>query len=1416
MIKLLLPSLAIAFNAAPQAARTDPLAELAAQIEASESTTERVQLARLGRRLDTGGSVWWFEVEARERLQQRESAAVIRLCSEALDLPLQDPDRARMFELRASAYSQTEDRTRAIGDLWQVVQLAPDNEMAQARLHELLAARLQARQERQVLRNAANRTVRLPDEARSWIRLAEVQLAQDGNSAAVRSYETAVRLNTEALTAGDWATYGQLCLSRDDPDTAFDAFSSAVELDPTRDYSEQLDTALSMQRAWLGADIGDVGYGGYDEEPDLTGTVPIAELGPKLETWTAALSVLKKRYELSEEAFSKLSSAIYKFTEGLEGQADLSKFQETGDRLQDEFTAWLAEFEALALEIDALFAVLKGQRNRCRADSPTEEKSELCERLMQLLEDNYDLEGLTAIDLRVDITDSFNKRSAAIIAEQIAQEAETLRARESIELLSQRAELSAAEVVARAGQLLATGTASPELLAAFGIACVDSGDAHKALVPLHLSLATPEQHELHEEVLARLANLQANALEELAIARSLFDSDDFQAALTFAERAADLDPTNADCHVVEAACQHALDEVEDEQSAIRFANLVAPWLPEAADERDSGSGWPAARKHLPIRVPLDRPDLQSALNLATPGQTIILDAGEWVLMRPIDMSIRIVGAGADQTVLRFDAKDVETRPDSNWSLINPTKNNAWVEATDLSFGCRRSAGSTPPKGELKLRFEVGCGSLSLTRCGTVELGGFQIEPGARLSAFDCDFSGGKRDTIHARGASLVLERVQLTQAVKLTGGATLHADNLALQDEGTLHLTGLETRARIDSLSAHTLRGSAIFATEGGYCEIENALFIGDNEPAFAEATAPGAIQIAKLLTIGSSQVAKGSVQIAEQTTVELPNSARPETPRRVTNEAEFTEALAAGAHNLVIAPGVYLLGSHIVREELVLRAEAPGVRLLVLSNREPYLFRIEQGAKLELEGIELGLSAYRRPIKGERIFGSAGFYKIEVRHNSYSLLDVRGDVLLKNCKQERIGLSNETNAISIATVSSGSLTSLGLQDAHQLNVIEQGEAWLVDGAASRVEVSGGGSALFGGRYTLDRLEVTGPNARIELRDCRPARLGSVAFREGAYDPRSDLQKSQDGIDPEVLQAKEIAAAHEEWLQPLLDGRSSLTWEAGLVRYAVAYETALINTMQDSRERAALAAEAIIPYLLGRKDRIRMVLHTIPRYYSYPPLYYAVRDQLPDDDIRWYRAESRAISATGSYERTEEFNIIASWEEAIMANSATRDEYDEAKSYGLSFTDYRAEQARIERLKAERERKAEVAIASGNPDRIREALTAISLNRWLTHVRYDEHASLASVRDALAAAAGTTHEYSLENKYRKLAPRSTVRYATGSTSYNSTPTPYHQNNSTSDFQQWQTQARTWNRDMGLKLKAIKNSSYNSFRNTYKY
>lgn len=1416
MIHLLIPSLAFVLGVVPQASNQDPLVGLAAQIEASELATERVQLARLGRRLDTGGSIWWFEVEAGERLERGEFAAVIRLCSEALDTPLLDADRARMFELRAAALAEIGDSTRAIGDLWQAVQLDQGSETARARLHELLATRLQARQERQVLRSATARTTRAPDEAESWIRLSYVQLAQDDASAAIRSFETAVSLDTNALTAGDWGTYGGMCLDHGEPGTAFEAFSWAVELDPTLDYSEQLDTALAMQAAWLGVDLSDVGYDGEDEEPDLKGTVPIAELEPRLETWSKELDSLRARHETSDALYWDLYVETRTFIESLEEQDDLSRFQEISDQLQAEFAVWFAKFEVITFELDALFQELFGQRSRCWASSPIGEEAELCDRLAALYEENSDLEGLTEADLGASIVTALAERSAAIISEQLAREAAAIREEEARKLLTQRAELPAAEVVARAAELLAAGTNSPELLAAFGIACVDSGDVHKALVPLHLSLATPERYELYEEVLARLAHLKTKAIEDLTVARNLFDSDEFQAALTFAERAADLDPTNADCHVIEAACCHALDEAGDEQSAIRIANRLAPWLPAAVDERDSGSGWPAARKHLPIRVPLDRPDLQSALNLATPGQTIMLDAGEWVLSRPIEKSVKILGAGAGQTILRFEPKFIESMPDYDWALINPTKKEAWIEVADLSFGCQRTASSTSPKDELKLRFEVSCGSLSLTRCGTVGLAGFQVEPGARLSAFDCDLSGGERDTIHARGASLVLDRVRLTRAVHLTDGSTLRADNLVLSDDGALHLTGAETRAEVGSLSAHTLGGPAIVATEGGQCEIENALFFGDEKSAFASAEAPSKIKIGSLQTVGSGQIEQGSVQITEQTTVEPANNARAEEPRRVTDEAEFTEALAAGAHSIVIAPGDYLLDSCTVRGELTVRAEAPGVRLLVLSNREPYLFRVEPGAKLELEGIELGLTGYRRPIPGEPIFGSEGFYKIEVLHNSYSLLDVRGDVLLKNCTQEHIGLTNETDAISIATVSSGRLASLGLQSAHQLSVTENGEAWLIDGAASRIEVSGEGSTCLGGRYTLDRLEVTGPNARIELRDLRPVRLGSVAFREGAHDPRSDLRKSQDGSDPEVLQAKEIAAAHEEWLQPLLDGRSSLTWEAGLVRFAVAFETALIHTMQDRRERADLAAEEILPYLLGRKNRIRIVLRSIPRYHAYPPLYYAIRDKLPDDDIRWYWAESRAISATRSYDRTEEFKIVASWEEAIMAAETTREEYDEAKSSGLSFAEYRAEQARLAELLAKREREAKEAIATGDSNKIRKALTAISLDRWLSYVRHDPDASLQTVRDALAAASGSTHEYWLDNKCRSLEPVAVTYRAGASTHYGSTPTYYAQNNSTSDFQRWQTQARTWNRDMGIKLKAIKNSSYTSFRNRYDY
>ncbi|MDF1839704.1 MAG: hypothetical protein P1V35_17700, partial [Planctomycetota bacterium] len=538
---------------------------------------------RLGRRLDKGGSLWWFEVEIRIRLSAGDNCEVIRLCNLALENPLIDSDRAVVHWLRAVAFERLEDEERLIADLYQVTKLSPGHAEASAKLHGALAIRIQRRQVARRLKEGLQATEVEPANPRAWLELARAQSAAEETHASKKSYVKARDLDESLLTLSDWATLAQACIWGGDYDLA------EICLEKTKAMGTELpELAKLLERERNSSEDFSGGMGEYpyvDEygEEDAGEPAPPAappktltaeEWQQTLDRWASEMAKVREAHSPLSETFYPLQEQAFEWANRLDAIQTRAEFEAFVPPLQEHLSAhteWResqdkneARYNRLSEEINTWFAWSSELERAGHAHEWIGPTKEITESLWELENParvckSEDLPGqMEATRLQFDRLDAFAKGSA--------------------ELIREHSGLTNEEALSKSSELMSIGEPTPELFAILGLANYRLGQIEQALVPLHQSLAFPGAHGLEAEVRDALAQLQQRGQALIPTAAMLRESGDLQAANALAGRAADLACLDAQSHAEEARC---LEISTIRLHALRCARLASNMEPES-------------------------------------------------------------------------------------------------------------------------------------------------------------------------------------------------------------------------------------------------------------------------------------------------------------------------------------------------------------------------------------------------------------------------------------------------------------------------------------------------------------------------------------------------------------------------------------------------------------------------------------------------------------------------------------------------------------------------------------------------------------------------------------------------------------------------------------------------------------------
>lgn len=857
---------------------------------------------------------------------------------------------------------------------------------------------------------------------------------------------------------------------------------------------------------------------------------------------------------------------------------------------------------------------------------------------------------------------------------------------------------------------------------------------------------------------------------------------------------------------------------------------------------------PAPFNSIPIHVPGDARNLATAINVASPGQAIRLPARTIEIAHDITKSVRIEGAGMRQTILALatTAPNDSGKTNVNLRPMAASGEPGIIEFVDLNFQNHGRFMTYEEEESSILAFAVGAGAALLERCTFSRDTAFSTGPESFLSLFDCDLTYNRRPPILASGGALVVDTLRLDDPLIMAGGASLLGDRISLTKKASLKISGAGTHAEIGSLAGIHLLEEALQLSGGATCQVQQMVWGSSAEASLVRADDESSVEIERLDSFGRGLPGALASSMPPGTFKAFVALAEADVPETANSTEQLQSLLKSGARNITIEPGEYFLHNIVVEGELSLRASEPGVKLSVTTDLAASIFVVAEGGELRLEGIMLDIYNWREGsvvVEGNEI---VTWTKIKEPFDTYPLLDVRGEVQLWDCSLQENRQTHGDATLLLARVEQGKLTSIGLKDGLALEAASSAKVLLVDGGVRHLYAEAGAEVRLVGLGTLETLEVRGASTEVLLDDFRIQRTErvdyedgsstryedygiqrteSVAFRDGAHDPRSALRKRTDGSDPELLQAKLLYAARTQWLAPLDSSSSDEEMAIGLIGYLEEHESALVLTVSSRREREDLSVATIMPYLAGRPARIQVVFHRLRLGYSGYNSWFSgiILRNLPQDDLIRYYAENRAVAALGKDASKRSLDIYQEWEEALLSGRVTQKERDAAKESGLGIRDYRAEQRRLALLRQE----ADNAISSGDKGRIRRSLTAISLDDWLSYVLNDTDATLSDVREALAASNGTARESALAKRVTSIeneawdAQQRALEDSYGRSNsgggYNSSGSGgYSQDYSTPGFAASSQAFNTWNRDMGLELKAIKNSSYTSFRNRYDY
>ncbi|MEZ5977573.1 MAG: hypothetical protein R3F34_05075 [Planctomycetota bacterium] len=839
----------------------------------------------------------------------------------------------------------------------------------------------------------------------------------------------------------------------------------------------------------------------------------------------------------------------------------------------------------------------------------------------------------------------------------------------------------------------------------------------------------------------------------------------------------------------------------------------------AASRIGAGAGRDGGLWHLPLLVPFDRPDLDGAQDRARYGRTILLGPGQYAIEEPLKNGVRIVGAGPDVTTLVLRSDRVVTDV------------GASVELADLEvqrYGGAGDADELAAKG----RLVVERGSLRLERCALDGTCGFQVASGAALEIVDSDLTGTTRAPIASDGGLVVLDGVVLDRAIAVRGGELL-ADRVTLLEEARVVSRG--ARVAIGHVAVDVDAGVALDVDGSGSFGVERCVWRTRSDTSLA--TGP-AVAIGELLVVGDPAVAHGAT-VATLDLVDAGTAARAQQPVLVANTSELLAALASGASHIHLEPGTYGVDGRKLEHDVVLVGrvdfgegprlgytrfqrgyELRGVRLEVRADRADHVFEVPDGVTLVLDTVQLAVGYSQAPPAGSSIEKLGGVIAVDQKFSRYPLLRVAGTVVLERAGQQQQSAGDRDAEQLVADVAEGGrLVSFALETGRGLHARGGSRVELVDGAVDILVLDDAARVDASGRSELERLEVSGPSAVVALHDVRPQRLEFAAFRRGAPDPRSDLRRRYDGGDPVELRMTLIEESRERWIAPLTGVDDDRAWARALAAYGMGYARAAELTEPRERKVYDAAAREVLSYLGDDAPRMCATIESTHEHYSGYRLADALYRNMDRGLYERVIAENRALHELGEGASQEDLEFLATWEEAVLKGLATREELNDGRSLGMSPIAYRAEMTRRAAEAARLEEAAQVAIAGGDPQAVKEALLAIDRDRWLEHVLYDDYATLDDVTDALAVGGSSKLVYYLEHKQRRLQwdLERSMRSSGGGGAWSiGTSGGGSTDYSTPGFDTWVKQSNTWNRDFDNWMSSFQSSSYSNYRNDYNY
>lgn len=847
----------------------------------------------------------------------------------------------------------------------------------------------------------------------------------------------------------------------------------------------------------------------------------------------------------------------------------------------------------------------------------------------------------------------------------------------------------------------------------------------------------------------------------------------------------------------------------------------------------------------PIVVPYDIADVNEAVRRARPGQRILLAGGTHAALHQIDKSVELVGLGDRVTTLQLSvgystdnpARDFFVAPASNAGNRRPpaglaSVDHGWVELSDLALYGFYGRDEDLAKGELK-RVDITAGTLALRRVRLQQGTALVTRPGSWLTALDADWAGAYRDPLEVAGGRALLDRVVLGRAVRIdgrSGAAQLLAGHLALVDAARLEVRGGEARLDVHDLSSTSRAETVITLQEGAAAELATAHWRAWPDQAFTNAGRAIADRMVALHSSALHAPLPARTVVAD-IAAPAPSSgageAAPHTaPLVVADGMALRGALASDAPWIQLQPGAYVVSKQTIDHDVLIEPVPDATGVVELYVREDWsreLFVVAEHARLVLRGVQLGTRNWVDPPAGSDLARLGAKLGVEPAFSDYALVKNAGLVWLDDVRQSGASTGDVVARVhTIENTGAGRAFVTGLAEADAerggsgLLATGTSQTWCLDGGFENVTVRDAAEVVLLGRGCLDTLEVTGPKTQLVLGDQRPDRLTFSAFRQGAHDPRSAIAQRFDGGDPARLQVAALDAARAEHLDPLQAGPTQDERARHLAAYGQAHARALVHTVADRRVRFSRAAEQVIARVGSDRDLMRAVFEAHEALGLEWALAEAFYREMPRDLYIAVVGMNRAERELGEGASAEDLRVYSTWEEAVLAGTATAEDMAKGKALGMDPNDYALELARQAAERARLEEEATAALATGDRAKIKAALMRIDRERWLEYLANDDTATLDELEAGIEIAYNSAWYYHLTSRHWNLERE--LRRSQSHTGYSNPTWSPSSSYSAPDnsFNNWVKDMNTRNAAMTQTLNAISNSSYSSYRNTYNY